>query len=192
MQRAPYGRLSLAKVCWTAGDSTSAAPEGGGVTPKRTDGQPRRQRGCIHRVALFCYIAIAQRCARRSMQACVRTDVDLRMHALCRVRMSCAVQKRLKVMHACILQHSASLFIQVAQTHDPSWFPTWVATRTRGKVRGRGACWPGGKRTHCRCSSGERNQCWQSAANSCKGWSPTQRTGMLTAGTAFHDRLLAS
>jgi hypothetical protein len=96
-------------------------------------------------------------------------------HALYRVRVSCAMQKRLKVIHACILQQrSASVSIQL-RTRMIHPCSLWVATSARGKVCGRGACWRGGKRTHCRCSSGERNHYRWSTANSCKGWSPTRR-----------------
>ena len=101
---------------------------------------------------------------------------------------------------ACILQQrSASLSIQLRTRMIHPCSP-WVATSARGKVCGRGACWRGGKRAHCRCSSWERNHCWRSTANSCKGWSPTRRAqrgpGRSSAGTAstprFLDRLLAS
>jgi hypothetical protein len=120
-----------------------------------------------------CVRAYSYACARCSVQAYVLTDVDLRM----RFVVCCAETSH----DACV--HTATAFCSlvdsVTRTQDPSLFPMGCHTHTRGEIRGRGACWPGGGRTHCRCSSGELNQCWRSAANSCKGWSPTQRTGML-------------
>jgi hypothetical protein len=55
-----------------------------------------------------------------------------------RVRVSCAVQKHLKVMHACILlQHSASLFIQL-RTRMIHPCSSWVATSAPAKFAGVG------------------------------------------------------
>jgi hypothetical protein len=76
----------------------------------------------------MCYVV----CRVRVSCACVV--------CVCRVRVSCAVQKRLIVMHACILlQHSASLFIQLRTRMIHPCSP-WVATSARCKVCGRGAC----------------------------------------------------
>ena len=121
------------------------------------------------------------------LDACVCTRVHARAaacrHACTRMWIcACFVSCACVVCHAETSQgdtcvHTAAAFCirvhPVAHTHDPSL--SWVATSARGKVCGRGACWRGGKRTHCRCSSGERNHYRWSTANSCKGWSPTRR-----------------
>ena len=89
--------------------------------------------GCHKRardVAKFVSVCVESVCMRTCMHAhaaaCRHTCSRMWIYA-CVVL--CAVQKRL-MMHACILQHSASLFIQVTHTHDPSWFPMGCPTHT--------------------------------------------------------------
>ena len=91
---------------------------------------------CVY-ASRACACVLVYMCALQRAGTCVHPDVDSAC-VVCRVRLSCAVQKRLKVMHACILlQHSASLFIQLRTPMIHPCSP-WVATSAHAKFAGVG------------------------------------------------------
>ena len=147
---------------------------------KEQSGVSRRTCVCGHKTCVcvdVCVLCVLY--MRAPQHASMRVHGCGFMTVWCRVRVLCAVQKRLKVMHACILQHSAPLFIQVTHTHDPSWFPMGCHTHTWQSSWAWGMLARGQQNSLPMLVRGAEPLLAEHGQLMQGGWSPTQRIGML-------------